>query len=728
MRADASGEAQNQAAAEFTRVKFTPRVCARMGSPPVAPNRTALASYATGLSVGGRDAQVVVKFLRLLMASFLFTVSVEWASTASAAEEESAQSFRSRPIDQMATAFGQARDDAALKFARKVLTEYPGNEYAQAVVDDLARRKKAKTYGKLPKITAPPQLETWVKKKDYARIIGMLDEVCAAQHSAPGGVDLHEDWRVDALIRIGEPAIPALIEVIEKDKRLTRSVHWWRFGYGGTILAVREAALTAAMSILRVRVFEAGFTGDNFSSRGSEKAAATAQALREYWEKYGKMSFDERMMVILKDPAITGERLQEAVMALAFRDDQVRFGTTVWSDAVLTRAVRTENPSIAKFSNPTVAEAMIAAMQRDLAAAEGAEANAGPTEAVRERFVALYGEALAALGDRRIAPAVLDLANKAGTRNERLALAWSAHQLGRSEELEKISNEVATGTWRIELDGPEGHLARLLEILHTSKLSTAKQALAALADPQHPQNEKIIWHCVDLRYTLVYPNYVMRILQAGLENETQTGDEHIFDGKETDRPNGSGRVSGPAPKEFLEHPERMLNRAPERVCDLAASALNSRIWTLPETDPLRKDNAERMDAVKAQVAKFSFRAATEEESEVQRIGQEIGKSWGMLPDVPPLGRPATDEDVAAGKAIFSLQGKGRLASLKLPAQAIYRDGAEENLPRGAIIVQAEIQPNGKTKYGAFVRGGIVVVEGGSLTKIRPMKAIKMERR
>ena len=80
------------------------------------------------------------------------------------------------------------------------------------------------------------------------------------------------DRRVAALIEIGDPAVPALIDAVEKDGRLTRSVHFSRdFARSRTVLSVREAALTAVMSILKVRVFEPASTGDNFTERGAAR-------------------------------------------------------------------------------------------------------------------------------------------------------------------------------------------------------------------------------------------------------------------------------------------------------------------------------------------------------------------------------------------------------------------------------------------------------------------------
>ena len=149
-------------------------------------------------------------------------------------------------------------------------------------------------------------------KNQVAYLIGQLDEVDARQWSQPGGVSLASDWRVEALIKIGEPAVPALIDCLETDERLTRSVHFWRdFSRDRTVLSVREAT-AAVMSILRVSVFESRSTSDNFTSRGDEGAKEAAAKLRKYWETFGKLPFDEPMMKVLTDPKASPEAWREA--------------------------------------------------------------------------------------------------------------------------------------------------------------------------------------------------------------------------------------------------------------------------------------------------------------------------------------------------------------------------------------------------------------------------------
>ena len=56
------------------------------------------------------------------------------------------------------------------------------------------------------------------------------------------------------------------------------------------MLGVREAALTAVMSILKIRAFEARSTGDNFTAHGEAEAKCVAARLRKYWNEYGGLA------------------------------------------------------------------------------------------------------------------------------------------------------------------------------------------------------------------------------------------------------------------------------------------------------------------------------------------------------------------------------------------------------------------------------------------------------
>ncbi len=212
----------------------------------------------------------------------------------------------------MLRAYMVRADEEALAHGERLLRLYPDivkADYAQAdaVVGELKRRKAKGAFGKAPPEKRPEGFDSWEPKKKIAWLIDSLEEVDARpgivlEPGGPGRPLLEVDRRVAALVEIGDAAVPALIEAVEKDSRLTRSVDFCRdFQRTGMALGVREAALAAVMSILQVQIFESA-SDDNFTCRGPECVAATVKRLRQYWQTNGGLPFDARMMKILTDP------------------------------------------------------------------------------------------------------------------------------------------------------------------------------------------------------------------------------------------------------------------------------------------------------------------------------------------------------------------------------------------------------------------------------------------
>src|SRR5262249_47217132 len=161
----------------------------------------------------------------------------------------------------------------------------------------------------------PDGFETWGAKKQADYLIDALEDVDARQTSSLHRLDLVSDPRIEALIRLGDPAVPALIDALESDERLTRSIYSWQHSHQWgstpytTVLGVREAVLTALMSILRMQVYDSAgpFThkGEFFPDRVEEAARDMAERLRAYWKEHGGLPIDERMMKVLTDPKTT---------------------------------------------------------------------------------------------------------------------------------------------------------------------------------------------------------------------------------------------------------------------------------------------------------------------------------------------------------------------------------------------------------------------------------------
>ena len=192
------------------------------------------------------------------------------------------------------------------------------------------------------------------------QLIRELDQVAARQWGQPGGVNLAGDVVVRELIQIGEPAVEALLEVLESDDRLTRSVHFWRdFARSRTVLGVHEAAYAALATILQASFFETVATGDNLSSRGREGRSALVQAIRSHWERYRDMPLHDRWLAILADDSAGADRWIEAASNIVTPQNvQVQpssmIGTWRHSDPEAASSLRGE--PLRDRSNPSVTE------------------------------------------------------------------------------------------------------------------------------------------------------------------------------------------------------------------------------------------------------------------------------------------------------------------------------------------------------------------------------------
>ena len=175
-----------------------------------------------------------------------------------------------------------------------------------------------------------------------AALIRDLDLVQARQWGQPGSVNLPEDPIVSALIQEGDTAVEPLINCLETDKRLTRSVGFGRdFFRGRTVLSVASAANTALQSIL-----QAGFPGG-------------AREIRAYWNKYKGMNLDERCYAILNDDS-AASRWLEAAAHITQPENVMAFpgGFSMTKPVPTNEPVHLRGEILRAKSNPSVAELM----------------------------------------------------------------------------------------------------------------------------------------------------------------------------------------------------------------------------------------------------------------------------------------------------------------------------------------------------------------------------------
>jgi hypothetical protein len=127
-----------------------------------------------------------------------------------------------------------------------------------------------------------------------AALIRDLDLVQAHQWGQPGGVALAEDPIVSALIQEGDPAVEPLLDCVEHDPRLTRSVSFGRdFFMSRNLIPASQAARSALPGIL-----QAGFND--------------AAEIRGYWNQYKTLSLEERWHAMLRDDTARSRWLEAA--------------------------------------------------------------------------------------------------------------------------------------------------------------------------------------------------------------------------------------------------------------------------------------------------------------------------------------------------------------------------------------------------------------------------------
>lgn len=616
---------------------------------------------------------------------------------------------------EMIEAYQGRRDDQALVAGERWLAFDSKEEktywQARAIIAELQRRKKLGTFGKPPREIRPADFKDWDVAKMVAHLIDVLDDVDAWQRSYPGEVLLVLDPRVEALIDIGDPAVPGLIDAVEKDERLTRSVHAWRpWAKDRTVLSVRAAALEAVTNILKTRFFRTGVLGDSITKRGPERVQGVVAELRGYWKTHGENPFTERMMKILTDSKSDGVATAGAARNLTQLGTKWRYsgggmmtfdisrGQSGWPVPVLPTDTSEVRHLITQFSNPTVAEAILDAMDRHLKQFDAEARWIGQhPESTRAKIEDCYLNALLRLGDRRAAPLLIQRYRSATDPHMGRRWACTAHPLGDSDALKEYARDLAGGKFPLppgkenSLPGDRARQPDIVELqgivgdLATVAIPEVNQALQAMTDPKHPYYRL-------LSRQLLYASY-----QFG----------------------GNGA--------WIAHPyclkllRRELDNVKEGRSDCAAEKLRDLVFGLPVSQQKAEQD---LAALKRTFDSFSlgYRRVTPAE---QRALHTSFWQATYIPDMAPLGRAANEEDVRAGRAIFHLQGRGKLTNLALPATASLRGRVVTDEGRRSdhrvLIVQAEADSDGNMLYGIIGDGPGRIAKTEELTDITPIK-------
>lgn len=639
----------------------------------------------------------------------------------------------------MVHAFMVRADEEAEGYAKHLRDRYPEEikgTQAEQILAELARRRTAGSFGKTPTPASLLKLKALPPAARVPAAIAALDEVDARQQGQPGGVDLASDPRVAALIDCKEEAVPALLEVLENDRRLTRSVHFWRdFSQDRTVLSVSEVALVALQSILRFRVFTPRSAGDNFTIRGPKAAKMAATRLRVYWKANQAMSLPERLRKALTEVKGRPESWRRATTELGRLGRGRRIGTTLGGDQVSQAGGK--NPALA-LANPSAAEAILAAMDRDLARHQKeARYRDLRGDGLRE-LEALYLDALLRLGDERIAPVLAKRAAKAKRPSMRRLLAVTCRGLGEGAPLDALAKDFAEG--RVSLgafefpDAPLEQTPGGIELdasvqtftqLASGGVASCDSALLALAEPKHPLRvhaAELLWNKAGPEGGLwVHHPWHLRLLASQLTDTAETGRIYRLQlvAAKGRQPKHWAVVVEEKGQEIARQAiapggPRMDReaRVAERFCDRAATAISVRLLGTSTYDLLVKDREQRRLALIAYCQRYlpQVRRATPLEVATLRLGSPFAVFY-----VPAIGldRPATQADVTAGRALFVLPGGERIQGV-FPAVSRFKRTRER-----VLVLQAEVA-KGEARFAVLTGGTLQVVGPDRIFEPRPI--------
>jgi hypothetical protein len=155
-----------------------------------------------------------------------------------------------------------------------------------------------------------------------AALIADFDQISQPLWFSQGRTSLAGDAVVQAVIKEGDVAVGPLLKCLERDDRLTRTVdrdyrHFSRYIH---VQGVDEAAHTALCAILGTREFGPKSRFYSGSSNRAERETVAAE-IRAYWLKTRGLRPEERFFQTLADDAATPAQWLDAAEALAQPND-----------------------------------------------------------------------------------------------------------------------------------------------------------------------------------------------------------------------------------------------------------------------------------------------------------------------------------------------------------------------------------------------------------------------
>ncbi|MBN2383600.1 hypothetical protein JXQ70_12040 [bacterium] len=542
-------------------------------------------------------------------------------------------------------------------------------------------------------------LATTESNRSIPALIEDLDQVNARQSGQPGGVDLGHDPRVVSLIKAGDDAIEPLLDCIEHDTRLTRSVHIWRdFKRQRSIIGVHEAAYIALSGILKTSFFDIASTGDDLTSRGQPGRKAIVAQIRAYYERFKNVPLEEQWYQLLATDNLPAKQWLQAAKNITQPTDVTTTpssmfggGWTALPNRKSVEKVVLRGAALRNVKYPSVSQLMIKRINE--LSVEEIESSSGMFNMHNACDMALA----LAKWDPETAVSVLKQLNERchqifekmwnsnGWTNQRLVnymskfaiilarqgdkkvlidyVSWLRDR--KPEDIDDVTSEAFKPIWKFP-DDPA--LAENVDWLFNKSSSpwfpiinpnrnTGMRAYELITSP--------------LIATTAFRKHVLHFLKEKLV----AGHLEVKEDERIDIviKNGWGTTATPYPGDpLVPEPGTKFNI---RLCDVYADLI-SRLEGSPGFEYFWPES-KRDKTIKA-IATF--------------ITQYGGRytipdaEWEDEPALvfPTTEKPATKEDVALGRAIFSLEGKGASRLWAMPARPMNAEWPTINVfPRGS---------------------------------------------
>ncbi len=502
-----------------------------------------------------------------------------------------------------------------------------------------------------------PDKAAWIKA-----LVADLEDVRAQQDGQPGWVRLDENATVKALVREGNDAVEPLIDCLEHDGRYTRAVHFWRdFSPSRTVLGTQEAAYTALTGIFKTTFFDIRSTGQDLTNSGPEARAKVAAAIRAYWEKRKGASLEEQWFITLADDNAKPEEWAAAAANIAKSGNSLREKNNPDVTGLLKKRIKalsTENMGNGWRPQPApqLADALLT------------WGGAGEADAVREFCNAMAGRYSVEKVTGGIAPPLIALTERLAKMGDKKILDDYANWL-RIVPPERVGDHQAMMQWFKPLwENPD---AEAIQKSASEIFAGKDSAWRYFIREKLGSNEVLAM----LRSPLIGVRSFREILLAGLADRTPAGETGYLAGDFWMARFGFGE-KGTQVMASLNPLDPLSKNAPGygtfRTCDLYAGGL-AEAQGMPALQfywPEEARDAAVAIAVQT-LRRYGERYRVTAENPVRENFRHGPNSFTASLCFAKLDRPATQEDVQNGLAIFSLPADAKARVCEAP-----HDGAK----------------------------------------------------